>query len=153
MSPGCGASPLTNVTTGLESVKSTPARINKPFWKTIRLAAGLGARLRVNVTFDPSTDPPGVSRSTNVNEPVPLVPQGPLVPSTCTQSPALPAAPSMAPVALITALRETAKLVPAIGLKSNSLWSPVTPEIGIVVGVLSGDRNALVLIRTSCTRS
>src|SRR6266550_7967070 len=110
VSPVCGIAPVRNEMELLESVKSRPSFISKPFLETATLVEGLGMLAKVNVTFEPLTNPEGISASTKVGVgALPAVPQAPELPSTCKQSVKFPIAPSTDPFEFNTAARETAK--------------------------------------------
>src|SRR5512140_2829286 len=97
----------------------------------MRLAAGDGALFSVKLAFTPFTRPAGVSPSayTRLLDPPAAEPHGPELPSTCTQSPKLPEAPSSNPLELMTAARDRANEVPFMDRAFSSAVNPVTSEI------------------------
>src|ERR1700733_1486763 len=90
----------------------------------------------MNPALLPLMVPEGTSPSKKVVE---VLLHAPEVPSTCRQSDALPVAPSIAPVASITADREIPKDVPSAGRTFRAFCRPVTSPILMMVTTAGAD--------------
>jgi hypothetical protein len=101
---------------------------------------GFGTSARVKELFIPFRMPIGISLSAKAAELWVEVGQGPLVPSTKTQSVAFPCAPSIAPVGSITAVELIMKPVPITGRTLRACCNPKISEIWSTVGSLSAKR-------------
>src|SRR3954449_4240651 len=98
-----------------------PCRIKRPLRYSRRLVKGVGVLVSVKDVFVPSVEPDGVSSSTKRGPPPPLLlPQGPDVPSTRTQSSGFPMAALSNPEPLMTAALEFANPFPLTGRTSSS---------------------------------
>ena len=103
-----------------------PAVRYNPFLNSARLAPS-GRLASVNVQFEPSIVPAGVSASTNTGATL----HGAAVPSVRTQAPASPTTVSICPFALITATAETPKPGPSDGRWPKALDKPVMSVIAV----------------------
>src|ERR1700685_3540213 len=124
--------------------------MRSPFKYNSRLAAGDGAKASVNAVFTPFTLPAGTSPSEKLGStPPPELPHGPELPSTRMQSLRFPAAASIWPAVLITAVLPSENPTPFIGVSARAFCNPTTSEIctGDVTG--RGPTTAPVETRTS----